>query len=278
MPLYLLFAFALLQGLTEFLPVSSSGHLQILWAWMDANLPNALPSPRDLLGYEIAAHVGTLFAVLLYCANDLWRLLGGVWIALRRRRMNPQARIVFLLAIATVPLFLAGWFLRDLIAEHTRNTLLVVAWANLIFALLLWLADGLCLRVRQAEHLNLGGAIMIGVFQAFALVPGVSRAGAVITAARLLSCERVEAARIALLLSIPAIIGAGTVASVEADRLTTPLPTFALVAGLSFVVALPTIFVLMRWLKQRTYFPFVAYRLLFAAGLFLALYYGVLSG
>ena len=276
MPLHLLFAFAFIQGFTEFLPVSSSGHLQLLWAWVDAS-PNVLPSPRDLLGYEIAAHLGTLLAVLLYCADDLWRLLGGLWTALRRRRMNPQARIVLLLAVATVPLFLAGWFLRDLIAEHTRNALFVVAWANLLFALLLWLADSLCLRIRQAEHLNFGGALLIGIFQAFALVPGVSRAGAIITAARFLSCERAEAARVALLLSIPAILGAGTVASLEADRLTTPFSVFALVAGLSFAVALPTIFVLMRWLKQRTYFPFVAYRLLFAAGLFLALYYGFLS-
>ena len=277
MPIHLLFVFALVQGFTEFLPVSSSGHLQILWAWMDTRPSFAPPTPRDLLGYEIAAHVGTLFAVLLYCAEDLWRLLGGVWQALRRRRINPEARTVLLLALATIPLFLAGWFLRDVIAEHTRNTLLVVAWANLIFALLLWATDGLCLRVRQAEHLNFGGAILIGIFQAFALVPGVSRAGAVITAARLLSCERAEAARIALLLSIPAILGAGTVASIEADRLTTPFTMLALVAGLSFAIALPTIFVLMRWLKQRTFFPFVIYRLLFAAGLFVALYYGLLA-
>ena len=272
MALLFLFLFCLVQGLTEFLPVSSSGHLQVLWAWTSAQDTTDLPTVRDILAYEIAAHFGTLLAVLLYCAKDLWSLLEGLWGAVRKRRMNRETHTIFVLAVATVPLFLAGWFLRDWVAENTRNVLLVVAWTNLVFALFLWLADSFCLRIRNVEHLNFGGALLVGVFQACALVPGVSRAGAVITAARILSCERQEAARLALLLSIPAILGAGTVAAVEADRLTTPFPLLALTAGVSFGVALPVIFVLMGWLKRRTYFPFVAYRLIFAAALFLWLY------
>ena len=177
MPLYLLFAFAAVQGLTEFLPVSSTGHLQLLWAWAERS-GEPVPAPLAMLGFEIAAHLGTLAAVVLYCARDLGRLTADVWTAVRRRKPNPGARFVVFLILATVPLFLAGWLLRDLIAEHTRGSLVVVAWANLVFAVLLLLADRFSLRVRRAEHLTVVDALVVGVFQALALVPGTSRAGA----------------------------------------------------------------------------------------------------
>ena len=190
---------------------------------------------------------------------------------MRRRKPNPGARFVVFLILATVPLFLAGWLLRDLIAEHTRGSLVVVAWANLVFAVLLLLADRFSLRVRRAEHLTVVDALVVGVFQALALVPGTSRAGAVITAARLLSCERREAARISLLLSIPAILGAGGAAFLEGPRLAAA-PQMALLAALCFAAALPAIAFLMRWVARSGYGLFVAYRLLLAAVLFLWLY------
>lgn len=271
MPFNVLILFALVQGVTEFLPVSSSGHLQLLHTQVGA------PTPRDMLALEIAAHAGTLLAVLAYCARDLVGIGRDTLKSVRQKKSTDGAQLLMTLVIATVPLFAAGWLLYDLIAAYTRNVLLVVAVANLVFAVLLAVADRLFLRVRKLHHLRPLDAIIIGAMQTLALVPGVSRSGIVITAARILSCERQDAARLSLLLSIPAILGAVAVLWSDLPRLDTPLNQLLTLAALSFVVALPAIAFLMKWVRHASYDIFVIYRLLFAAVIF-AVIAGVIPG
>ena len=269
MPLAFLLAFAAVQGLTELLPVSSTGHLQLLWAWADSSgAVEGLPSePFPRLGLEIAAHLGTLAALLAVVARDVARIAVGLARAARSRRSNPEARLALVLALATAPLFAAGWLLRGAVAD-LRGALLVVAWANVAFALLLALADRFALRVRRLDHLTAFDGIFVGVAQSLALVPGVSRSGAAITAARLLSCERAEAARLSLLLGAPAILGAAGAAALEHGRLDADPRAMAAVAAVSFAFALPSALFLLRWTRRRGYGVFVAWRLLLGAAVF----------
>ncbi|MGR4001034.1 MAG: undecaprenyl-diphosphate phosphatase [Alphaproteobacteria bacterium] len=266
MPLNILILFALVQGVTEFLPVSSSGHLQLIHAYLNQNSQQI--QPIDLLTLEVAAHAGTLLAVLAYCARDLLSIARDTLKTIKQKKPTPGAKLLIILATATIPLFLAGWLLHELIATHTRNVLIIVAIANLTFAILLAIADRLFLRVRQIQHLKIRDAIFIGIFQAIALIPGVSRSGAVITAARMLSCERQDAAKLSLLLSIPAILGASAVLWTQNEQINTPPNQIFLLATLSFAVALPAIILLMKWVQRASYNIFVIYRLLFSALLF----------
>lgn len=268
MPLLHLLILALVQGVTEFLPISSSGHLVAAWALFDAlGWPVPEQAPSDRLVLDVAVHVGTLLAVCFY----FWRDLGAMGAGLLRLllgRPSSGTRLMLYVIVGTLPLVVAGYLFKDSVVVLLRD-LRVVAWASIGFGILLWLADRMALTVRRLEHLTLGGALFVGLAQVLALVPGTSRSGITMTAARFLGFERVEAARFSLLLAIPAIIGAGALAGVDLYESGDPrLGLDALIAALvAFLVALAAIALMMRWLRRAGFLPFVVYRILFGVAL-----------
>ena len=259
---------AIVQGLTEFLPVSSSGHLVLVWEAVDyAGMAVPQETARSRLALDIAVHVGTLLAVCVYYHRDLAAMLGGIF-ALFTGRITPGARLVFLVAIASIPLGLVGFFLINQVAGDLHNVE-VVAWATIIFALVLFVTDRVGMTLRRIEHMTIWSALLIGFCQVLALIPGTSRSGITMSAARLLGFERTEAARFALLMAIPAIAGPGIL--LIRDVAEAPDVQFGhevlLAAGISFAVAFLTIALMVRWLQYAGFAPFVVYRLLLGAAL-----------
>ena len=250
---------ALVQGITEFLPISSSAHLILV--------PELTGWPDQGLMIDIAVHVGTLAAVMIYFRREFWSLALGI-LSLSLGRWGPEARLALNILIATPPVIVAGLVLRDYVDGPLRS-IAVIGWTTLGFGLLLYAADRLGLRIRRIEHMAAGGAVIIGLFQMLAPIPGVSRSGITMTAARFLGYERVEAARFSLLLSMPVIIGAGTLAGSELYNSGNVVLGFdALLAMLlAFVSALIALALMMRWLRRASFTPFVIYRLCLGAGL-----------
>lgn len=262
MPFLLLVVLALVQGVTEFLPISSSAHLVLTReAWTGLGLAAPAPNPTAELVLDVALHVGTLFAVALYFRKDVAALVRGGLRLLAGGREG-DAKLAWLVLVATIPAFVAGALAKGLITESLRGVE-VIAWTTLIFGVLLGLADRRPTRRRTLE-LDWKGALAVGAAQAFALIPGVSRSGVAMTAARGLGLDRTEAARFALLLALPTIAGAGALAALDLYKEeSAAIGLDALVgAGLAFVSAYVAIWMMMRWLKQASFMPFVVYRVL----------------
>ncbi|MEE8393526.1 MAG: undecaprenyl-diphosphate phosphatase [Rhodospirillales bacterium] len=259
---------ALVQGITEFLPVSSSGHLRLAEKLM------SLPEQGFVL--IVAVHVGSLGAVMIYFWRDLWAMAAGIG-QLSSGRREPGARLAGWLIVATIPVLIAGFAMKYYLSGGLDG-IVVIAWTTLGFGVLLFITDKIGMTVRRIEHLDFGDAVFIGLAQVLALIPGVSRSGITMSAARLLGLERTEAARFSMLLSIPAIIGAGTLVGIDLFRAgDAELTEAALIAaGLAFASALISIFALMAWLKRSTFTPFVVYRILLG-GFLLAVSYGWLG-
>ena len=271
MPLFQLIVLAAVQGITEFLPISSSAHLilvPVLTGWRDQGLV-----------IDVAVHVGTLLAVLLYFWRDIMDIVQGVARSFggqrdRRRQTNGLA-LFFRLIVATIPVLAAGYALNEFVSGGIRSVE-IIAWATVGFAILLYLADRSSMTVRKLEHLSYGGALFIGCAQMLALIPGASRAGVTMTAARLLGMERPDVARFSMLLSIPVIIAAGALKGIELYQSgDAQLTSDALMAaGLSAVFALITIALFMAWLRRASFAPFVIYRILLGGGLLYLVYFG----
>ncbi|MDP6563621.1 MAG: undecaprenyl-diphosphate phosphatase [Alphaproteobacteria bacterium] len=260
MSLLHLIVVAVVQGITEFLPISSSAHLILVPLFGDW--------PDQGMTIDIAVHVGTLGAVLLYFRRDIGVMVAGL-LSLLAGRYTDGARLFLLIALGTLPVLVAGYFLARNGYMAMLRSAEVIAWTTLIFGLALYFVDRLCLTVNRIDHLGYGGVLFIGLAQALALVPGTSRSGITITAARLLGYERTEAAHIALLLSVPTILAAGGYAAWEtyqADELALGADA-AVAAALAFVSAWLAIALMMRWLRHASYTPFVIYRILLGAGL-----------
>lgn len=266
MTLLQLVVLAVVQGITEFLPISSSGHLYLT--------SQVLGWPDQGILVDASVHLGTLLAVLIWCWRDVGRLFMGLFDALRLRR-TVNSTLLGNLVLATIPLVIAGVVLVALDATDLFRSLVVVAWATIGFGILLWLADAFGMKLRKVEHMTATSALVIGLFQVLALIPGTSRSGITMTAARLMGFERAEAARFSLLLSIPAILAAGSVAMKDIleqgnAQFTTEV---GLAVALSFLTALPAIWLMMAWLRRASFAPFVIYRIALGIAL-LALGYG----
>ena len=249
----------LVQGVTEFLPISSSGHLvlvPILTGWPDHGLI-----------IDVAVHVGTLGAVVLYFWRDVFAMLRGLIITARGRK-DPYAKLSGLIVLATIPVIAGGYGLKHFGLDGLRS-LNVIAWTTLVFGVVLWVADKVGMTLRRVEHLGVSDAIIIGFAQVLALVPGTSRSGITMSAARILGMERGDAARFSMLLSIPAIAGAGVLSAIDlyhmGDLHLTVDAIF--VAGLSLVTAMAAISFLMAWLKRSSFTPFAIYRIILGSGL-----------
>jgi len=259
---------ALIQGITEFLPISSSGHLA-LWPLLSGR-------PDQGVTLDVAVHLGTLAAVCLYFRTDLARLFAGTGDILSGRLGTDDARLAGLLGLATVPAIVAGLALKLGDAHVGLRTVEVIGWATLLGGILLWVADRRARTTLTGADWGLRDAVLMGLAQALALIPGVSRSGICMTAARALGYDRVEGARIALLMAVPTIAAAGLVetASLVADGDLRLGRDFATGAALAFVSALAALRVMMGMFRADwTMTPFVLYRLVLG-GLLLGLAYG----
>jgi undecaprenyl-diphosphatase len=248
------------QGITEFLPISSSGHLilvPILSDWPDQGLM-----------IDVAVHVGTLGAVVVYFWREVWDMITG-FIRLLGGRGGPGAKLALHLIAATIPVLIAGGALAYFDLTGALRSVAVIGWTMLGFGVVLYLADRFGMTLRRIEHMTLPGALAIGLAQVLALIPGTSRAGITITAARMAGYERAEAARFSMLLSIPTIAAAGTLSGIEIYQSgNSALGLDAVLsAGLAFGSALVAIALLLRWLQHASFTPFVVYRV--ALGLYL---------
>ncbi len=255
---------ALVQGITEFLPVSSSGHLVLihhLAAWPDQGL-----------AIDVAAHVGSLAAVLLYFRRDI-TTLAGAGIAILTGKAHEQRRLLWLLIVASIPALAAGALINAWAGNLLRG-LEVIAWAMTAGGILLYAADQWTSQHRTLEVMRFSDGLVIGCAQMLALVPGSSRAGVVIIAARALGFTRVEAARFSMLLSIPVILGAAALQAMDLASADVPgrWADALAAAALSAVAAFATVAVLMRWLTHASFTPLVIYRLALGVAL-LALVY-----
>jgi undecaprenyl-diphosphatase len=251
-PLTQIIALSLVQGITEFLPISSSGHLvlvPIITGWQDQGLV-----------LDIAVHIGTLVAIVVYFWRDLFKMVIGVYWLLRGRN-GGASRLAAQLTIATVPLIIVGYFFGSHLNGIFRS-MEAVGWASLVFGLLLYFSDRMSMTVKKISHLLYSEAILIGLSQVLALIPGTSRSGITITAARFLGFERQEAARFSMLLSIPAIVASGVwlFISIKDPVAVVFTQTFILAIVISFLSALFTIVIFMAWLQRSNFTPFVVYR------------------
>lgn len=258
---------ALIQGITEFLPISSSAHLNLV------HLLTPLPDQGAVM--DVAVHVGSLAAVMIYFRHDVADLFMGL-VDLARGRFTARARVLVLLAAATVPIFAAGLAMVKLELVDSVRTVAVIAWANLIFAVPLYLADRFCRLDRKMGDMSWRDAILVGLAQVFSVLPGASRSGVTMTMARFLGYQRTEAARFSMLLSIPTILGLGLATAVEvAGSGDAMLQADAVIgAFLSFAAALVSIAAMMALLRRTDMLAFVIYRVVLGVVLLAVLYAG----
>jgi len=249
-----LIALAVIQGLTEFLPVSSSGHLNLL------HLLTAYPDEGPAI--DVAIHVGSLVAVLVYFWRDTFTLIGGTR-DLVLFRPTSERRLVLLLILATIPLSIVGFIMLKTGLVEAVRTLEVIAWSTILFGLVLWAADAIGRRNRLFSQIRVPDTVWIGLAQCLALIPGASRSGVTMSAARALGFERTEAARFAMLVAIPAILvtGAGTALDLGGDQAAIIANDALAAAGLSAVTAFVSIWFMMALLRHTSMLPFVVYRL-----------------
>ena len=252
------FWLALLQGLTEFLPISSSAHLILV--------PRLLGWADQGLAFDVAVHVGTLIAVVAYFRKDLLLIVRDWFRSISERELHPQAVLGWGVIIGTLPVGLFGLVAENWI-ETTLRSPLVIAGATVLFGLLLGGVDHWARGLRALDRLTWRDALIIGVFQAVALIPGTSRSGITITAGLLLGFDRVSAARFSFLLSIPVIVLAGGLKTLELMGTSDPVDWYVLLlgVGVSSLSAYGCIGWFMRLLQRTGMLPFVLYRLLLGA-------------
>lgn len=266
MSLFHLFLLAVIQGVTEFLPVSSSGHLILL--------PGLTGMADQGLALDVAVHVGTLFAVVAYFWSDVKVAIAGGFELLRGRVESRGARLALHLVIATIPVVLFGLFLHVTNLSDQMRSVAVIGWTMLVFGLVLYWADKTGSHDLSGEDWTTRDAIVMGLAQALALIPGTSRSGITITAARRLGYDREGSARLSMLMSIPTILASGTLlageAMADADLALMKAAMFA--AIFAFAAALLALVLMMRLLKSVSFTPYVAYRIVFGAILLIYAY------
>lgn len=253
---------ALVQGLTEFLPISSSAHLILVPLFADW--------PDQGLAFDVALHLGSLIAVIIYFRKDLIVMTQSWFASLLGKGLNTEAKLAWMVLFGTIPVGLFGLLVKDYIEIIARSAL-VIAWATIIWGVLLGLADWLGSRRRETDHMRWYDVLVIGVAQAMALIPGTSRSGATITAALAMGLTRQAAARFSFLLSIPVIILAGGLKSLDLIREPHWIQWDELLLGTLFsaVSAYVCIHYFLKFIQSIGMWPFVIYRLVLGFGLLL---------
>jgi len=261
-----------IQGLTEFLPISSSAHLRIfpeLFGWGD---PGA--------AFTAVIQIGTELAVLIYFRHDIWRI-GRAWLlSLFKPEWRGQfdARMGWFIIIGSLPIVVLGVLLKDVIEQDFRN-LWIIGTTLIVMGIVLGLADRFSSDDREIKQITLKDAILMGAAQALALIPGVSRSGATISMGRVLGFQREAATRYAFLLAIPAVVGAGLFELKEIPGGANAYgwgPTLVATV-VSFLVGYAAIAWLLRYVSTKSYLPFVIYRVLLGTATLMLVATGVLS-
>jgi len=254
---------ALIQGLTEFLPISSSAHLIL---------------PAQILGWpdqgpliDVMAHFGSLFAVLLYFRKDVAGIFSGLG-DLLRKKLNMNSALALNLILSTPPALALGFFLSASDLDEALRSPLIIAATTIVFGVLLWVSDIMAKSDKPMSELTWKGAVTLGLAQSLALIPGTSRSGITMTAGRALGLSREAAARFSMLMSLPIIGAGGLYASLklitaDSAEQTATLANGLVVAWLSFVTAYACIALFMKWVGRIGFFPFMLYRLALGAGL-----------
>ena len=256
MTLFHLFIVAVIQGITEFLPVSSSGHLILL--------PKLTGMTDQGQVIDVAVHVGTLFAVVIYFWSDVRLAIGGVPRLLRGKVDTQGAWLAMCLILATIPVVLFGFVLKVTGLDDAMRSVTVIGWTMLIFGLVLYWADQKGTQEKVASQWSIKDAFIMGLWQAIALIPGTSRSGITITAGRYLGYAREDAAKLAMLMSIPTILAGGTLLAIEvaATANTDLARDGAIAAVFAFIAAMLALTLMMRLLKSVSFTPYVIYRVI----------------
>lgn len=266
MSLFHLLIVAVIQGITEFLPISSSGHLILL--------PGLTGMEDQGQVIDVAVHVGTLFAVILYFRSDVAEAAAGSLRLLRGKADTPGARLAWLLIVATIPVILFGLVLKLTGLDDSLRSVALIGWTMLIFGLVLYWADQKGAQVKEATDWSLRDALVMGLWQAVALIPGTSRSGITITAARQLGYRREDGAKLAMLMSIPTIAASGVLLGTEvaASADLAAAKDAGIAAIFAFLSALLALTLMMRLLRAVSFTPYVIYRVVLGVVLLIYAY------
>lgn len=255
---------AVVQGITEFLPISSSGHLILI--------PNLMHWPDQGIVVDVMTHLGTLLAVLIYFWRDVWRLILGT-LELFKGKVTDDGRLAIYIVLATIPAILFGIVLKEYGYADLERNVAVVAWNTILYGILMLIADRIGPQERTIANMTLGSALIIGVAQALALIPGTSRSGVTMTAARFLGFTRPDAARFSFLLAIPATAGAIVFTVGDAFASGEGVTMDAVYcAVLTFFAGIAAIAFLMNLIRRISFLPFVLYRMVLGGFLLVMLY------
>lgn len=266
MTLFHLFLLAVIQGVTEFLPVSSSGHLILL--------PGLTGMEDQGLALDVAVHVGTLFAVVAYFWTDVKSALFGTFRLLSGRIDTPGAFLALCLIIATIPVIIAGLVLHVTGLADAMRSVAVIGWTMLLFGVALYWADKQGAALRTGDTWTLKHAVWMGLAQALALIPGTSRSGITITAARALGYDREGSARLAMLMSVPTILASGALLAGDAiaGANAQVFRDAAIAALFAFAAAFLALVLMMRLLRSVSFTPYVIYRIILGSVLLVYAY------
>ena len=253
---------AVVQGLTEFLPISSSAHLILV--------PVVLKWPDQGLAFDVAVHLGSLLAVMLYFRDEVQNMTTAWFASVLQQKHNRDSRLAWWVIIGTIPAVLAGLSFKDVIETDLRSPL-VIAWATIGFGVLLAIADKIKRHSRDEFSLSLKDVVIVGCFQALALIPGTSRSGITMTAGLFLGLNRDAAARFSFLLSIPIILASAVIKikDLVESQAVVHWGLLFLAVGLSAISAGLCIHLFLKLINRIGMMPFVVYRLLLGALLLL---------
>ncbi len=247
---------AIVQGLTEFLPISSSAHLILV--------PKLADWPDQGLAFDVAVHLGSLIAVVTYFRKDIVQLWNGWWLSITQGQRSMYSRLAWGIIVATIPVSVIGLLFNDAISTYLRSPV-VIAITTIGFGLLLWYSDYVGSNQRTDAEITWRDIIIIGCAQALALIPGTSRSGITLTAGLLLGLTRETAARFAFLLSIPTIVAAGsleTLKLVSTEDLVVDWNSLIIGTVLSALSAYICIYYFLKLINSIGLMPFVIYRLI----------------
>jgi len=250
MDFFYLAVLSIIQGATEFLPVSSQAHLILLAKLAITDLGPSI---------EVAAHAGSLVAIMLYFKQEVMMMLKGVAHSLARSQSD-EARLLHKVVIASIPVVVVGLVIKLTATQEHIRSVDVIAGSTIFFGILLWLADN-NKAAKTLNQLSLKEAFWIGLFQCFALIPGASRSGVTMTMGRFLGLSATASARFSLLLAMPALAGAVVLTAITEPSLAFSFQSLVVV-GLSFLSSLAAVALMLSWLKRAGFGIFVVYRLL----------------
>lgn len=257
-----IFTFALIQGLTEFLPISSQGHLIVFNDVFDVTQS----SPISILEMNIIAHMGSLLAVIFYYRKIVFHWIFSVNMIVRPD-LDKRSFLLLNIFTASIPVIIMGYFFAKFFNYGSELLIIVISLTSIIFGILIYIFDKFCLRIKNLDGLTFKLSFLIGLSQCFALIPGVSRSGAVITSMRLLGFRREFAVEYSNLLSIPVILGAVSYLIIQNQNLI-QFGSFSnsialTILILSFIFSLIFLFLFIKWVQKFSFSIFAAYRILF---------------